>query len=273
MYNAKNYTNIKVCKVSNGKHPTTLHGLVLRKDNSQKRSEKQNIEETSENQTVSGNHKHLTCASVNMGSQVISMSVVSVKLVHENFNKVISTHALLDNCSQGTFLMKSTVDTMVIDGTPTSITINMLNGNVTNASVAVEGLKVCGVAPSGKKRSVKIPKSFSRDELQVDAKDITTPEKIGKWEYLDKIVQEISQSSDVEIGVLIGANCSKALEPNKIIPSRNGGLYAFRTILGCRVVGPVQKEVDLKRNLSSHRVSVTEIGSNKIANHHFAIEI
>ena len=42
----------------------------MRKDNSQKRSEKQNIEETAENQSVSGNHKDLTCASVNMGSQV-----------------------------------------------------------------------------------------------------------------------------------------------------------------------------------------------------------
>ena len=76
----------------------------------------------------------------------------------------------------------------------------------------------------------------------------------------------------MEIGLLIGANCSKALEPNKIIPSRNSRPYAFRSILGWCVVGPVQKEVDLERNLSCHRVSVTEIGSNKIANHHFVIE-
>ena len=273
MHNAKNCTNRKVCKVCNGKHPTTLHGLVLRKDNSQKRSEKQNIEETAENQSVSGNHKDLTCASVNMGSQVISMSVVPVKLVHENSNKVISTHALLDNCNQGTFVMKSNVDTMEIDGTPTSITIKTLNVDVTNASVAVEGLKVCGAAASGKNRWVKKPKAFSRDELQVDTEDIATPEKIAKWEYLDEILHEISQSSDVEIGLLIGANCSKVLEPNKIIPSRNGGSYAFGAILGWCVVGPVQKEVDLERNLSCHRVSVTEIGSNKIANHHFEIQI
>ena len=87
---------------------------------------------------------------------------------------------MLGNCSQGTFLMKSIVDTMEIDGTPTSITIKTLNGNVTNASVAVEGLKVCGAAASGKNRWVKKPKAFSRDELQVDAEDIATPEKIAK---------------------------------------------------------------------------------------------
>ena len=238
----------------------------------QKKSEKPNIEEMSENQNVSGNHKDLTCASVNMGSQVISISVVPVKLVRENSNKMISTHALLDNCSQGMFVMKSIVDTMEIDGTPTSITVKTLNGDVTNTSVAVEGLKVCAAAASGKDRRVKIPKAFLRDELQVDAEDIATPEKIAKWEYLDEILHEISQSSDVEIGLLTGANCSKALEPKKIIPNRNGGPYAFRTILGLCVVGPMQKQVDLEQNLSCHRVSVIEIGSNKIANHHFVIE-
>ena len=36
MHNGKNRTNRKVCKVCNGKHPTTLHELVLRKGNSQK---------------------------------------------------------------------------------------------------------------------------------------------------------------------------------------------------------------------------------------------
>ena len=161
----------------NSKHPTTLHGLVLRKDNSQKKSEKQNVEEKLENQNVSGNHKDLICTSVNMGSQVIRMSAVPVKSVHQNFNKLIKTHALLDNCSQGTFSMKSIVDTMRIDGTPTLITIKTLNGDVTNTSVAVEGFKVCADAVSGKNRWFKIPKASSRDELQVDAEDIATPEK------------------------------------------------------------------------------------------------
>ena len=161
---------------------------------------------------------------------------------------------------------------MRIDGTPTSITVKTLNGDVINPSVAVEGLKVCADAASGKNRWLKIPKAFSLDELQVDAEGIATPEKIAKWEYLDDILHKISQSSDVEICLLTGANCSKALDPNKIIPRRNDGPYAFRTILGWCVFGPVQKVVDLQGNLSCHRVSVTETGSNKIANHHFAIE-
>ena len=84
MHNAKYCTNRTVCKVCNDKHPTTLHGLVLRKDKS-------------ENQDVLGNHKDLTCLSVNMGSVVKSMSVVPFKLIHKYSNKVIITHAPLDN--------------------------------------------------------------------------------------------------------------------------------------------------------------------------------
>ena len=156
---------------------------------------------------------------------------------------MISTHTLLDNPSQCAFAMKSIVDMMGTDGTPISITIKTLNGDVTNTSVAVEGLKVCAATASGKNRSVKIPKSFSQDELEVDAEDIATPEKIAQWEYLDEILHEISQSSAVEIALLIGANCLKALEPNKIIPSRNGRPYAFRTILGQCVLGPVLKRL------------------------------
>ena len=63
MHNAKNCTNRKVCKVCYSKHPTTLHGLVLRKGNSQKKPEKQNFEETSENENVSGNDRFNMCIS------------------------------------------------------------------------------------------------------------------------------------------------------------------------------------------------------------------
>ena len=80
------------------------------------------------------------------------MSVEPVKLVHESSNKVISTHALLDNCSQGTIAMKNIVDIKENDGTPASITIKTLNVDVTNSSIAVEELKACVAVASGKNR-------------------------------------------------------------------------------------------------------------------------
>ena len=45
--------------------------------------------------------------------------------------------------------------------------------------------------------------------------------------------------NDISVGLLIGANCVKALEPIQIIPSRDGGPYALKTKLGWCIVGPV----------------------------------
>ena len=42
---------------------------------------------------------------------------------------------------------------------------------------------------------------------------------------------------NIEVGMLIGANCMKALEPMEIISSRNGELYAYRINLGWCIVG------------------------------------
>ena len=44
---------------------------------------------------------------------------------------------------------------------------------------------------------------------------------------------------NIEVGMLIGANCMKALEPMEIISSRNGELYAYRIKLGWCIVGRI----------------------------------
>ena len=60
---------------------------------------------------------------------------------------------------QGTFVMKSIADMIGIGGTPTSVTINTLNGNVTSYLVAVERLKVWAMVSKGKNRLVRKNKS------------------------------------------------------------------------------------------------------------------
>ena len=47
------------------------------------------------------------------------------------------------------------------------------------------------------------------------------------------------QKDDVQVGLLIGANCMKALEPTKIIHSEGGGPYAYKTRLVWCVVGSI----------------------------------
>jgi hypothetical protein len=42
---------------------------------------------------------------------------------------------------------------------------------------------------------------------------------------------------DVEIGLLIGMNCAKAIKPHEVIPGSGNDPYAIRTILGWGVIG------------------------------------
>ena len=49
----------------------------------------------------------------------------------------------------------------------------------------------------------------------------------------------MSVDDNQEVSLLIGANCVCALESREVISSQNGGPYAFKTLLGWCVVGPM----------------------------------
>ena len=78
--------------------------------------------------------------------------------------------------------------------------------------------------------------------MHVDKKEVATSNKIEEWDYLKTISSEITQN-DVEVGVLIGANCMKALEPMKVIASNNGGPDAYQICLGWCIVGYISNMV------------------------------
>ena len=75
------------------------------------------------------------------------------------------------------------------------------------------------------------PKVYSRKTLSVEKKRLQNPDKVSKWKYLASIESEITQIDNIYTEILIGANYKKALEPPKIIASKDGGLYAYQKIL------------------------------------------
>ena len=46
----------------------------------------------------------MTCATTKMKSRVVSMCIVPVKVRHVHSGREIQTYAMLDCCSQGTFI-------------------------------------------------------------------------------------------------------------------------------------------------------------------------
>ena len=80
--------------------------------------------------------------------------------------------------------------------------------------------------------------------------------------------RKLLTKSNIEIGLLIGANCAKALEPQEVIPSKNGGPFAYKSPLGWCVVGPLVKDAK-KGFISCNRIVVQDVTSGKMASHHF----
>ena len=116
-----------------------------------------------------------------------------------------------------------------------------------------------------------MPVTYTEKDLPVDDEDVATPEKIRKWKYLERIAGEITQGQRISIGLLIGGNCSKALEPLEVIPSEQGGPYAFKTLLGWCIVGTIG-ETNFDTAVACNRISVQDKVSNNVASHYFARE-
>ena len=75
---------------------------------------------------------------------------------------------------------------------------------------------------------------------------------------------------DISLGLLISANCTKALEPLNIIPSCDNGPYAFQTRLGWCIVGPVNR--GNRKGISCSCISVKMADTNDTGRHHFQVK-
>ena len=108
----------------------------------------------------------------------------------------------------------------------------------------------------------------SRSFLPAEREDIATPNKIKKWKYLNPITTEITQDDDIEVGMLIGTNCMKALEPVETIDNEDGGSFAHKSKLGWFIIGPIVSNKNGEA-LRCNGVAVKDAITGKLLPHHF----
>ena len=70
------------------------------------------------------------------------MCVVPVKVGHKNFDKEIMMFAMLDTCSQDTFITTSLMEQLNISGIQTFINIKTLIGNQKESSYIVDKIAI-----------------------------------------------------------------------------------------------------------------------------------
>ena len=117
----------------------------------------------------------------------------------------------------------------------TTLNLKTLHGKKTKSTMVVEGIQVNGMRGDGS--LLTCAKLYARREIPVDKQEIVAPAKIKEWKYLSPLSNKIVQKDDVQVGLLIGANYIKALQPTKIILSEDGVPYASETILDSEGMG------------------------------------
>ena len=126
-HNTRICSNRRICKICNQKHPTGLHGYVpKRRDRSNSATtssanpiENDNLRASSVPVVSNFAEMEMKCASAGIPAKIISMCVVPAKIGHVHTKKEVSTLAMLDSCSQGTFMKGSIKEKIGISGKKT----------------------------------------------------------------------------------------------------------------------------------------------------------
>jgi len=77
---------------------------------------------------------------------------------------------------------------------------------------------------------------------------------------------------DARIGLLIGSNFPKALEPVDVLASEDGGPFAIKTFAGWTIVGPLYMCSKEHPTIICHRGAAKEVDSGRHLDHHFMVE-
>ena len=121
--------------------------------------------------------------------------------------------------------------------------------------------------------SIQLGKAYTKDDIAAVEEDVPVPELARRWTHLECIQAELPpRLPGAKVGLLIGSNCPKALEPVDIVASENSGPFAVKTFAGWAIVGPLHMCNKEHSTVSCSRVAVKEVGSDRPFDHHFMVE-
>ena len=103
----------------------------------------------------------------------------------------------------------------------------------------VSGLAVCGYNGH---EEVRLPAAYTRSSIPADMSHIPTAATAKRWSHLSRIADNMPDALlNIEVGLLIGYNCPRALAPLEVIVAQPDHPYGQRTALGWGVVGMTER--------------------------------
>ena len=144
-------------------------------------------------------------------------------------------YALQDNQSDACFIREDILQKLNISGPDVQLKLSTVLGEDLVTSKKINDLVVRGI---NEEIEVSLPRTYSRDEIPAKRSQIPRPESVSGWSHLQRIANNLMPyQHDVDVGLLIGANCTKAIKPREVIPGADDDPYAVRTTLGWGAIG------------------------------------
>ena len=133
------------------------------------------------------------------------------------------------------------------------------------ATSKIKSKKIAGLVVRGVSETIDItlPSTYTRDIVPARQDQIPRKETAEMWPHLKGIANTLTPSSkNVEVGLLIGANCTHAIKPREVIPGNDNDPYGIRTALGWGIVGSVTDGLD--ENDSNNAVQMHCVVSREV---------
>lgn len=235
---SKNCKKRLKCQICSRLHPDILH--VKKEDD----SASETVENNTENDIVSSAYLSLgqeSCGNTGAGEEECVLAVVPVKLKSKKSERYVETYAFIDPGSTATFCTEDIQRKLNLKGKSTQFLLDTMAQDNSDShklmkSVVLSDLEVCGLEEN---TYIELPKVFTHSHIPVKKDNIPQQEDIAQWQYLKDVrLPHIT----AKVGMLIGANVPKAIEPWQVINSDGKGPYAVKTALGWVIYGPLRRD-------------------------------
>ncbi|KAM8861775.1 uncharacterized protein ACB058_008484 isoform 2-T2 [Synchiropus picturatus] len=158
-------------------------------------------------------------------------------------------HTGADQGSTATFCTNTVMQQLNLRGRKSEIMLTTMGSEKKVNTHILSDLEVCGLEEMN---YIELPQVFTQPSIPVKKENIPLQADVDQWPYL----REIRLSHiEAEVGLLIGTDVYRAMEPRQIINSRGDGPYAVRTTLGWVINGPLRGTAVASSDIVSHTVN------------------
>ena len=146
---------------------------------------------------------------------------------------------LLNDGSDSTFVAKSILNDLKTKGTDVVLKRNNISGQTQVSIQRTEGFTVLTY---DKKMTIELSKAYSRAAIAYLADHIPSHKVADKWSHLKRTKEQTPMvKENMQVGVLIGCNCPKAVRPlDAIVGDDDDDSYDTKTALGWGIIGPIK---------------------------------